>query len=145
MKTTRITAGLAAVMLVLAFAGPASAEQVIKFTICHATSSESHPYSTIKVPEGSSSEPRLRRRPGATVRTPVTSRTCCWKAMSTARPASAGADADPDAGGNADPGPDADPGADADPDPGGNPDPDPEPSRRRLRRRLPTVSSWSGS
>jgi outer membrane biosynthesis protein TonB len=64
MKTTRITAGVAAVVLVLAFAGPASAEQVIKFTICHATSSAEHPYSTIKVPEGSSLEPHLSDNPG---------------------------------------------------------------------------------
>ena len=140
MKTTRITAGLAAVMLVLAFAGPASAEQVIKFTICHATSSESQPYSTIKVPEGSSLEPHLSDNPGNSP--------------------NAGHEQDLLLEGDVDcptgePEPTPTPTPEATPTPTPEPTPTPTPEarrprprsrpRRRLRRRLPTVSSWSGS
>ena len=79
-KTTRITAGVAAVLLVLAFAAPASAEQVIKFLDLSHDVVRGHPYSTIKVPEGSSFEPHLSDDT-ANSPNPVTSRTCCWKAM----------------------------------------------------------------
>lgn len=63
MKRTLATLAVIASLFIIG-AVPASAAAVIKFTICHATSSESNPYTTIKVPEGSSLSPHLSDNEG---------------------------------------------------------------------------------